>query len=42
MIDSDWSVYGVFSDVFKRLERDTGIRLEFKYDERDRYGSLIC
>lgn len=42
VIDSDWSVYGVFSDVFRRLEIDTGIRLEFKYDERDRYGSLIC
>lgn len=42
VIDSDWSVYGVFAEVFSRLELETGVRLEFKYEERERYGSLIC
>lgn len=38
VVDSEWSMYGVFARAFDELYRWSGIRLGFSYDERECYG----
>lgn len=39
--DSEWSMFGVFSEAFDRLYEWCGIRLGFTYEERESYGDLL-